>query len=272
MPHRIVLCFPEGKHKAVTMSYDDGKVGDRRLVELFNRHGFKGTFHLNSGLLGSGEGDNERIAREEMVELYRGHEISAHTLTHPTIARCPKEHIIHEVVEDRKNLEEIAGYTVRGISYPNGSYNSTVKAMLPHLGIEYARVVEPSHGYGIPDDWHEWKPTCHHNQGLLKHAEDFVALNKTQYLYLLYVWGHSYDFDRDDNWQVIEQFCEYVGDRDDIWYATNIEIVDYMKAYEQLKFSAAQDFVYNPTAMSIWLAVNNRTVEVKSGSQVRLSS
>ena len=37
------------------MSYDDGKHEDRRLVELFNKHGIKGTFNLNGGL----EGDPE---------------------------------------------------------------------------------------------------------------------------------------------------------------------------------------------------------------------
>ena len=43
--------FPGGKRKALVLSYDDGRVEDRRLVEIFNRHGLRGTFHLNSGNL-----------------------------------------------------------------------------------------------------------------------------------------------------------------------------------------------------------------------------
>jgi len=31
--------FPQGRSRALTMSYDDGVVEDRRLVEIFNRHG-----------------------------------------------------------------------------------------------------------------------------------------------------------------------------------------------------------------------------------------
>lgn len=31
---KVDLCFPEGKTKALTMSYDDGKLADRRLVEI----------------------------------------------------------------------------------------------------------------------------------------------------------------------------------------------------------------------------------------------
>ena len=41
--------FPEGRTKALTMSYDDGRTHDRRLIEIFNKYGIKGTFHLNSG-------------------------------------------------------------------------------------------------------------------------------------------------------------------------------------------------------------------------------
>lgn len=263
---KIVVCFPQGRHKALTMSYDDGTLSDKRLVELFNRTGIKGTFHINSGLFGEGN----RLTEEEASTLYEGHEVSAHTLTHPTIARSPREQIVYEITEDRKRLEQMVGYTVRGMSYPNGSYNQEIKEMLPYLGIEYARVVQTTGGFGMPDDWHEWKATCHHNKQLMEHAKTFVELHKSQYLYLMYVWGHSYEFDHDNNWELIEQFCEYVGGRDNIWFATNLEITDYMNAYKQLKFSAACDFVYNCTALSIWLNVDGDSVEVPSGSTVKL--
>jgi hypothetical protein len=87
----------------------------------------------------------------------------------------------------------------------------------------------------------------------------------------MYVWGHSYEFDNDDNWELIERFCELAGGRDNIWYATNMQIVDYMNAYKQLKFSAGLNFVYNQAAQSVWLSVDDRIVEVKGGSQVGLS-
>ena len=40
----IYTCFPQGKHKVLTMSYDDGKIFDRKLIEIFNKYGIKGTF------------------------------------------------------------------------------------------------------------------------------------------------------------------------------------------------------------------------------------
>lgn len=263
---KVVMTFPEGKHKVLTMSYDDGRAADRQLVDIFNRNGIKGTFHINSGLFGIGD----RIPENEVAELYEGHEISAHTLTHPTIARSPKEQLVHEIMEDRKNLERIAGYTVRGMSYPNGSYNTFIKEMLPYLGIEYSRTVNSTGDFSIPDDFLVWNPTCHHNKGLMKLADNFVQLHKKQYLYMMYVWGHSYEFDNDQNWDVIETFCEYIGNREDIWYATNIEIVDYMDAFRNLKFSADSQFVYNPSAISIWLSVGEKIIEVKGGEQMNL--
>ena len=48
---KVYICFPEGKAKALTMSYDDGKVEDIRLLEIFNKYGIKGTFNLNYGMM-----------------------------------------------------------------------------------------------------------------------------------------------------------------------------------------------------------------------------
>lgn len=263
----IYFCYPQGKHKALTMSYDDGRRADERLVGIFNRYGVRGTFHINSGLLGG----EDRLTAKEVVALYEGHEASVHTVRHPTLARCPMELVVEEVLEDRKNLERLFNVPVRGMSYPNGSYSEQIKELLPHLGIEYARTVQTTHGgFGLPENWLEWRATCHHNDRLLEYAETFAGLHKRQYLYLMYVWGHSYEFDHDDNWELMEQFCEMVGGRDDIWYATNIEIVDYMKACKWLKFAANREFAHNPGALPIWLDVDGRIVEIPGGSQVSL--
>ncbi len=262
----IYYCFPGARHKALTMSYDDGRTADRRLVSLFNKNGIRGSFHLNGGKLGA----DDRISASEAKELYSGHEISCHTYTHPTIARCPKELVVRQILEDRRVLEDIAGYPVRGMSFPNGSYNADIVSMLPHLGIEYARLVGETHSFSMPENHLMWKSTCHHNKGLLDHAREFMALSKTQYLYLFYVWGHSYEFDNDANWSLIEEFSEYTGKRDEIWYATNIEIVDYTNACKQLRFTAAMDLAHNPTAMTVCITVDGKRTDIGPGKTARI--
>lgn len=261
----IYICFPGGEHKALTMSYDDGREEDRKLVEMFNRYGIKGTFHLNSGLRTPG-----RIPQEEYRELYKGHEISCHTVTHPTIARCPIEQVALQVLEDRRALEKIAGYPVRGMSYPNGSYNEEILKLLPGLGIEYSRIVGDTDDFAMPENFLTWKATCHHNHRLMENGERFCALNKTQYLYLMYVWGHSYEFTQDGNWELMENFCRMAGGREDIWYATNIEIADYMKAAKNLKFTVDGNLVYNPGAQSIWICADGDFYEVPGGKTVEI--
>ena len=92
-PKVIYTCFPGGKHKVLTMSYDDGRLEDRRLVELFNRYGIRGTFNLNGGLPRP-----ERIPESEWVELYKGHEVACHTYHHPTISRSPLDQTARQVL------------------------------------------------------------------------------------------------------------------------------------------------------------------------------
>ena len=259
----VYYCFPGGKTKALTMSYDDGVQQDERLVGIFNKYGIKGTFNLNYGLMDR----PERIGRDKVQAIYQGHEISTHTLTHPSIARCPLPMAAQEILQDRMGLESLAGYAVRGHAYPNGSYSKEIEALFSQLGIAYGRVVEAVADYELPDNPMEWHPTCHHNdKELMEKAGWFAGLTRRQHLRLLYVWGHSYEFDDHDNWDVIETFCEYMGGRDDIWYASNIEIIDYMQVMKNLIFTADGQRVYNPSVQSAFLLVDDaRIIEASGG-------
>jgi len=264
---RIYLCFPGGRHKAITMSYDDGKIMDRRLVSIFNQYGLKGTFHLNSGLFGETRNHTyPYISKEEVKELYFGHEISCHTCTHATLTRTPAVLVMEEIIENRKDLEFLSGYPVVGMSYPNGCYNENIKQFLKQAGIVYSRTTKETGRFDLPDDFLEWHPTCHHNHHLLELAERFVNLEFSERLCLLYVWGHSYEFERDQNWELMERFGEMAGNRDEIWYATNAEIYEYMQAAKNLVFLADGCYVYNPSAKCVWIQADGVVYEIPSGT------
>lgn len=269
--NKIYTCYPEGKNKALTFSYDDGRHEDQRLVALFNKYGLKGTFHLNSGLFdGAEQGLPNRLKATEIATLYQGHEVASHTATHPTLGRCPIELVAKEIMTDREALEDLVNYPVRGFSYPSASFNEAIKQLLPLLGIEYSRGVGSVTNFAIPKDWYEWYSTCHHDQQLNELGDQFLALDQQQHLFLMYVWGHSYEFTEHDNWAVIETFAEKMAFQDDIWYATNIEIKRYLEEAKDLRFSAAGNFVYNPNAQSIWLNNNGRIMEIPGGKQREL--
>ena len=83
---------------------------------------------------------------------------------------------------------------------------------------------------------------------------------------LFYVWGHSFEFDRNKNWELIEEFCKMVTVDESVWYATNIEIMDYIKAMRGLRFSADRKLVGNPSATTVWIGVNGEAVAVEPGT------
>ena len=186
---KVYTCFPGGKAKALTMSYDDGKVEDIRLLEIFRKYGIKGTFNLNYGTMCQDQTGQKhpRIPKEQIKELYRGQEIATHTMTHPTIARCPLTEAAQELLQDRMGLESIIGTPVRGHAYPNGSYSEEIKQLYRQLGVAYARVVETQGvdldggilasigAFALPEDPMEWKATCHHNDPNLMRIAEFFA-------------------------------------------------------------------------------------------------
>ncbi|MCD7948677.1 MAG: polysaccharide deacetylase family protein [Erysipelotrichaceae bacterium] len=263
----IYICFPYGKFKAITFSYDDGKITDRRLVELFNKYHLKATFHLNSGLLGQKEDHTySYIEKDEVTTLYKNHEVASHSSTHPTLTRIPYSMAIENILEDRKSLEKMTNTLVQGFSYPNGVYDETIKSVLKSIGIVYARTTKSTHGYDLPDDYLEWHPTCHHNDEKLEELSNyFIRTKYDQRLNLLYIWGHSYEFERDHSWDGFEKLLASISNKEEIWYATNIDIYKYMNAAKQLIFFANHSKVYNPTQENIWLSNNNKIIQVKKG-------
>jgi peptidoglycan-N-acetylglucosamine deacetylase len=259
--------YPEGKRKALTLSYDDGTIHDRRLVAIFNQYGLRGTFHLNGGLLGT----SPRIAADEVKALFAGHEVSGHSATHPTLTVIPREQIIHEIVEDRRILERLVGYPVRGISYPNGAFDDRVVNLLRELGIVYARTTLLDDKFGLPEDPLRWRPNCHHSRNLMEIAARFKEASSPRPS-LLYVWGHSYEFDRQGNWPLMDEFGRLIGNQPDIWYATNIEIIDYLAAVQRLVSTMDGTRLHNPSAAAVWVLAEGRPVQVPAGQTVELAA
>ncbi len=275
----MYMKLKDGKSKVLTLSYDDGVVQDIRLIKILNKHGIKATFNINTGLYLPEEATREkfygRMKLSEAKELYinSGHEVAVHTLTHPFLEKVKTDEILTEVIEDRRNIEQQYGTLARGMAYPFGTYSGEVIDALRKCGICYSRTVKSTETFKFPEKWLELNPTCHHNSPkLMDLAKKFVE-EKSRYIsdnWLFYLWGHSYEFDNNDNWEVIENFAEYIGGRDDIWYATNVEIYDYVKAYENLQISIDKNIIHNPSVIDVWFYHINKTYCVKGGQTLYL--
>lgn len=263
--------YPQGKRKALTFSYDDGQSFDARLAELLRSHGMKGTFHLNSGKLGLHRGDEVFIGREEIKEVYAGHEVACHGVEHRNLPTITRQQAILEIQEDRKALEEITGGLVQGMSYAFGNYNQEIMDIARALGIKYSRTVQDTKNFFPPSDFMAWHPTCHHNNGLLELADSFINVAGFYELPLMYVWGHSFEFGRTGDWSVIEAFVDKMAGKENIWYAANMEIYTYITAVRQQEFSADGLTMYNPTAVAVWVSTKEGIIEVKPLQSVKLA-
>lgn len=257
--------FPGGKNAAVTFSYDDGVLQDKKLIEILDKYGMKATFHLNSGLMHL----NGRV--EDIKETYKNHEIACHTVHHPSIAHMPTPSAVKEVIEDRAALENLCGYPVRGMSYPNGSVSDEVISLMKSCGIVYSRTTIDG-DFKLPENFMRWNPTCHHRDAKEK-AEQFVnMIVKPGWRFgLLYVWGHSYEFDQNlpnNSFEHIEKVCQMLAGYENVWYATNIEIYDYIMAQRSLIMTVDEKVITNPTITDVWVKRNGRVEKIPAGQTV----
>lgn len=271
--------FPNGKSKALTFSYDDGVKADKRLVEIFNAHGLKGAFNLNSLLFGC-ENWHGRMDEEETYNTFAngGHEIALHGARHIYLTKVPLPEAVNEVVQNRVYLENKFHRIVRGMAYAYNGYNDDIVAALKACGVAYARTTESSYSFALPSDWLRLKPTCHHGDIRLKELADkfFVSSPEEDFKHrepwLFYIWGHSYEFDDNDNWRIIEDFANRAGGRKDIWFATGIEIYEYVQAYESLVFSMDGERVKNPSGMPVWIELRGKTYSVPALGEIRFDA
>lgn len=274
--------FPEGKDKALTLSYDDGVDTDAQLIELMEKYGIKCTFNLNTGLFPS-EGTVRkdevqfRIPKSEAAKLYNHPlcEVATHGYSHPFYNTLDRQEIFDDIFRDRQILEEMFGKIVVGHAYPYGTYDENTIEALKLAGIVYARTVEAHCWFHLPYDFMRWGATCHHDHTRLFELTDIFAThdlwcgNKGA-PWLFYLWGHTYEFRGNNNWDRIETFFEKVAHNENVWYATNREVYEYVTAARNLVVSVDHKHFYNPSHHDVWIALEEGKLCIPSGQTVSL--
>ena len=229
----------DGKKKAITFSFDDGVTQDIRLIEILNKYHLKATFNLNSSYLGLlGEpwktdvGDVPRpiINASQVKEVYAGHEVAVHTLTHPNLTVLSDEAVIWQVTQDQKTLSELCGYPVVGMAYPCGGVNNNerVAAIIKeNTSIRYARTITSTYTFETQKEslW-RFHPTLHFLEPNTEEVVDAFLALETDEPKLLYIWGHSYELDYNESrWVRFEELCKKLSGKADVFYGTNKEVL-----------------------------------------------
>lgn len=265
----IRLLYPQGKRKAFNITYDDGILQDIRFVEMLNKYGIKGTFNLNSKLM---EEEFEwthrcgmtikRLSPDVAVELYKGHEVASHTLTHPNLADLTEEQIMHELLEDKKKLEEWFGCEVAGFGTPFDYYDELAEKCVRRCGFKYARNSELSNSYSPWEDCYRWRAGTYH---VMPGFKDFVEgfFKTDEELALCQIVGHSYDLDTHQMWELLEEIVKRVAEDEQILSMTHGEIVEYLKAMQIAELT--DQGIENGSEQELWFEIDGTIISVKPG-------
>lgn len=230
------------KNKAVTLSFDDGVTQDIRFIEILNKYNIKSTFNLNSGLLGldgaleiKGKRINHtKVRAEDVRSIYDGHEVAAHTLTHPFLPDLEEKDIIYQVENDRLALSDLVGYEVTGFAYPGGGVNfnrEIADIIKDNTGVKYARTTGDNFFFAPQTDLYVFEPTVRPTVDFNKFfdiTEKFLSLDSSSPA-LFYVWGHTYEFDVDNSWDRFEEWCRLVSSDKSIFFGTNKEVFERLR-------------------------------------------
>ncbi|OCT16715.1 hypothetical protein A8709_08590 [Paenibacillus pectinilyticus] len=240
--------------KYFTMSFDDGLEQDKKLISIINQYDLKSTFNLNSGLFGEKQAvlrmgeigfatvknrrkfpaslfkgvDHHRIPRDEIVQVYEGHEVATHGQRHKLLITLSEDNLKHEITEDMNALTKLLGYEVTGHAYPGGGYNKAVIKCMRESGIAYARTAKSTQSFSLPQDPYKFNPTCwSHDKHIFELMDEFINTEPKGNDRVFCIAGHAYGFDygtERGSWTHLEKICEKIAGHDDIVYCTNQEI------------------------------------------------
>ena len=285
--------------KAVCFNYDDAVWQDSILIEYLNKYGIKATFNLQgSNVLsnvGAKSGKTDEAGKLAYVKnLYKGHEIACHSMTH--IPACFNENevgynstgiklvgvdaetLIKDTVDCPVFMREKLGGDGIGLAWPQGNatkrndYTSKLLPAIKEAGIKYARATENG-TFNLPEDWYRWYATCHHNDAP-KYTDLFIAMENSGDLKCFFNWGHSYEFENNKNdpnkgWSMIEGVMQKLAAEEDIWKATNGDIYRYVEATKLVEVT--EKTVKNNSDMTVYYNINGKNVSIAPGKTFSIS-
>jgi len=138
---------------SMVLTFDDGSLTVlRHAAPAMADAGFRAINYLVSDLLGGvNEWDTvhgevpDRLMDEGQVRewMAAGHQIGAHTRTHPWLSRLSPAEAREEIFGCKKSLEDRFGVPVRHFCYPYGDYSKAVRDLVEEAGYDTAVTVEP---------------------------------------------------------------------------------------------------------------------------------
>ena len=215
--------------KVFLLSFDDGTIWDRKLIELLNKYQIPGTFNLNSGLEDFvWEFEGKRVIRQHLadtVEQYRGHEVASHTLTHPWLNQLPPPALRREVEEDVAAIKKIFGLSQIGFGVPFTACDDREIRIIKKY-VRYIRLSQSADSFALPEDeYHIPIHALYHDSDIREKIASFAAVDLSDALFVMA--GHSYELELLDHWAYMEELLKYIRS----FGFTCMTTMDFVKRY-----------------------------------------
>ena len=205
--------------KIVSLSFDDGTIYDKRFIDLLNKYGLRATFNLNSGLKDFiwyyEDKPIRRLNLEESKEIYKGHEVASHSLTHPYFSSLDEKRQIREVEEDILNLEKIFSRKIEGFAFPFIDQTEAYKKKKKNnIDLKYIRCSIFTEKILPKDRYHVGINALYDDKDIYEKLERYKSNILPNSLFVIA--GHSYEFEVKNDWEKIENLLKYLKDNDEL--------------------------------------------------------
>ena len=209
--------------RIVCLSFDDGTIYDKRFIELLNKYNLKATLNLNSGLKDFvwyfGARPVKRLDLKENKDIYNGHEVASHSVTHPYFSGLDKDSVIKEVKDDVASLNQIFDGRVSGFAFPfHDQTEEHINIIKDNIPLEYIRYSYLTNDYMPKDRYHIPIHAIYNDKDIYERLEEFSKNNLENSLFLIA--GHAYEFEMRNDWDTIENLLKYLKNNKDITVLT----------------------------------------------------
>ena len=244
----------------VTTSWDDGHVLNFKIAELLRKYKLKGTFYVSKNYSPEDNLDNSGI-----IALSENNEIGAHTINHPHLSKIPLAEAKWEIDESKKWLEDLLNVSIGMFCYPFGSYDNKIVELVKQAGFKGARTVgklsidKPNNFYEmdttiqvypfpfrkINANHYYWgrlfQPYLENRERIKKFHIPFFCLKNWKSFSravfdmavengtMFHLFGHSWEVEKYQMWNDLEDFFVYISNRENCIYLTNGQMVSKYK-------------------------------------------
>ncbi len=299
--------YPGFTRRALTFTIDDGNVKyDEKFISIVRPHGIRGTFNLCShsmdredafyrelyrGFGIANHTQNHPYALDDSLEyvysreqkgeqepssvtLYpseRGEGYYMKHFAHGWRELSDNERYIENIVHCQLLLERIFGKeTVTGFVWPYCEQNNAeIKRFISEYGFKSVRKtgdVLDKTDFALPADRMAWSYNAS-NRNLTEVMEKYDCAPDNGRLRFFAFGIHSWDYERDGDWEKLAAFCEKYGNRpNDYWYASVDEIFAYADAMESLTLT--ENTLENPSELTLYVELDGKKTVVPPHSKL----